>query len=74
MLRKIPSSVQLPGGIRLDGIKFRITGYDEEGRPKTFEILSPGDESTEGVWTLYAVEALIRKPNQTVDASEKQNK
>lgn len=52
-----PSAVQLPGGIRLVGIQFKIIGRHEDGSPKTFEILPPGEK---GDCSLYASEEWIR--------------
>lgn len=38
-LSALPSVVQLPGGIQLKPMPFKITGYDEAGMPKAFELL-----------------------------------
>lgn len=62
-LKSVPSVIQLPGGVKLSGVKFRITERDEAGCPKTFEILPPGAESpkTDGC-VLFADENWIRSP------------
>lgn len=52
-----PSVVQLPGGVRLSGVAFKVVGYDADGRPLTFEIMPPGER---GTCVLYADEAWIR--------------
>lgn len=63
-LSKPPNQVQLPGGVTLKGVPFRILTYDDAGAPLTFEMLPRGDTSNERVWTLYADEEAIRKPGQ----------
>lgn len=62
-LKSIPSVVQLPGGIRLTGIPFRITSYDAEGRPLTFEVMPPDvpmPPPEEGGLVLFADEVWLR--------------
>jgi hypothetical protein len=64
-LQSRPSVVQLPGGIRLDGMRFKLVERDEQGRPKMFEVLPPEDKTPdEEVWILYAHEESIRKPKE----------
>lgn len=58
-----PSVVQLPGGVRLSGIPFRITERHEDGSPKTFEIL-PALTSSPVDCVLYANEEWIRAPKR----------
>ncbi len=61
-LSSIPSQVQLPGGIILKGLPFRILSYNEDGSPLTFELLTtPVDDDTS--CTLYASERWIRSPD-----------
>ena len=65
-LRSIPRVVQLPGGVKLSGVPFRCVGYDDAGRPKTFEIL-PDDAAYRATapgerWVLFASEETIRAP------------
>lgn len=52
----IPSQVQLPGGIVLKGLPFKITEYSD-GAPKLFE-LQP--RNTESACVLFAREDLMR--------------
>jgi hypothetical protein len=61
-LKKTPSVVQLPGGVRLNGVPFKITGYDVNGAPKTFEIL-PSDASHRDC-VLFADERWIRSKHR----------
>jgi hypothetical protein len=60
----IPSLVQLPGGITLKGMPFKIIAYNEDGSPKTFELQPPGrhDLSADGACVLFAREELLRSP------------
>jgi len=57
-LKKIPSKVQLPGGVHLSAVPFRVTEYHDDGSPKTFEILPRGTEKAE-FW-LFADDVQIR--------------
>lgn len=41
-LKAIPSVVQLPGGIRLEALQFKVREYDESGQPKLFELMPKG--------------------------------
>lgn len=66
MVKKLsspPSVVQLPGGIRLSGVPFKIVDRHEDGSPKTFEIL-PRMTSTKPDCVLYADEEWIRGPGR----------
>jgi len=56
-LKAIPSVVQLPGGIQLKGMPFKIVEYNPDGTPKLFELLPPGED---GPVRLFAQEAWIR--------------
>lgn len=57
-LNSRPAVVQLPGGIRLNAVPFRIVGYsDQNGSPMLFELLPPGSD---GQWMLFADEAALR--------------
>lgn len=61
MSGKIPSVIQLPKGVRLTGVLFRVTELDADGRPRMFELLSPDAPATgKGLWTLFADERAIR--------------
>lgn len=61
-LKSIPKQVQLPGGIILKGLPFRIIAYNADGTPKLFELLSQPEPNAEGACVLYAQEEWIRKP------------
>ena len=58
--KSIPSQVQLPGGIMLKGIPFKIVAYNADGTPKLFEIQSIHDPRVEGACVLFAQEEWIR--------------
>jgi len=58
-LKSIPKVVQLPGGIRLNAVPFKVIECDADGRPLKFEILPPGER---GEWWLFANEEQIRAP------------
>lgn len=55
---KVPSVVQLPGGMKLQAIPFKIIEYHDDGSPKTFEILPASVDKAE-FW-LFADENQIR--------------
>jgi len=63
--KSIPSQVQLPGGIVLKGMPFKIVEYNPDGTPKLFE-LQPSDAAfdikAEGACILFAREELLRSP------------
>lgn len=61
-MKKNPTVVQLPGGVTLRGLQFKVIDYNEDGSPLTFELLDKGE--TGGDWRLYADEEAIRKPHQ----------
>ena len=63
--KSIPSQVQLPGGITLKGLPFKIVAYNPDGTPKLFELQPPGpgfDIKAEGTCVLFAREELLRNP------------
>jgi hypothetical protein len=62
---KIPSVVQLPGGVRLEALPFRVIEHNADGSPRIFELMPPGTQvsGVDGMWALFAHEASIRKPN-----------
>jgi len=61
-LSSVPSQVQLPGGIILKGMPFKILSYNDDGSPKTFELLqTPISDHTS--CTLFASEVWIRSPD-----------
>ena len=63
-MKKIPSVVQLPGGVRLKAIPFIVVRYDDEGRPMTFERAPMGTPITKGVYALFAHEESLNIPGQ----------
>jgi hypothetical protein len=65
-VKTIPSLVQLPGGIVLNGLAFRVVDYNENGSPKTFELLPHGKVPVkeDHAFVLYAREEEIRAPNE----------
>lgn len=61
----IPSQVQLPGGVVLKGLPFKIVEYNVDGSPKLFELQSadvPFDIREHGTCVLFAREELLRSP------------
>lgn len=58
-LSSVPSVVQLPGGVLLKALPFKIVERDADGRPKLFELLPPGEK---GTCALFADEEWIRSP------------
>lgn len=63
--KSIPSQVQLPGGILLKGLPFKIVAYNPDGSPKTFELQPPSsdfDIKADGACVLFAREDLLRSP------------
>lgn len=62
-MKKVPSVVQLPGGIKLSGIAFRVIERHEDGSPRLFELLPKGaDTSGPDIWFLFADADAIREP------------
>lgn len=60
-LKSVPGVVQLPGGVRLTMVPFRVVEYSADGSPRLFEILPPGTEiKGPGLWGLFADETAIR--------------
>lgn len=63
--KTIPTQVQLPGGILLKGMPFRIVAYNDDGSPKMFELQpkdAPFDIKEKGTCRLFADEDWIRSP------------
>jgi hypothetical protein len=57
--------VQLPGGILLKGMPFRIVAYNDDGTPRLFELQpagAPFDLKEVGTCHLFAHEDWIRSP------------
>jgi hypothetical protein len=63
--KSIPSQVQLPGGVMLKGMPFKIVEFNADGTPKLFE-LQPADGHFDirepGTCILFAREELLRSP------------
>ena len=63
--RSIPTQVQLPGGLVLKGLPFKIVEYHPDGSPKLFELQPSGpgfDIKADGACVLFAHEELLRSP------------
>lgn len=65
--KSIPSQVQLPGGLVLKSMPFKIVEYHPDGSPKLFE-LQPSNSSfdikAEDSCVLFAREEVLRRPWQ----------
>ena len=61
---KIPGVVQLPGGIRLNAVPFRVVERNADGSPRLFELMPPGSnvDGVPDMWALFADEESLRKP------------
>lgn len=63
--KAIPSQLQLPGGVVLKAMPFKIVEYHQNGTPKLFE-LRPADVhhdmKIDGNCVLFANEVWIRAP------------
>lgn len=65
-LKSIPSQVQLPHGITLSAMPFKIIAYNPDGSPKMFELQpakQPHDTTIDGNCVLFAQKEWIRAPN-----------
>jgi hypothetical protein len=63
--KSIPSQVQLPGGVTLKGMPFKIVEYNADGTPKLFELQpadAPFDIKEHSTCVLFAREELLRNP------------
>lgn len=63
--KSIPSQVQLPGGIMLKGVPFKIVEYNPDGTPRLFELQPAGatfDIKEDGACVLFAREEIVRSP------------
>jgi len=68
--KSIPNQVQLPGGVVLKGLPFKIVAYNPDGSPKLFELLPPEPpkpgplkaDASAGKCILFAREELLRNP------------
>lgn len=66
--KSIPSQLQLPGGVILKGMPFKVVEYHPDGSPKLFELQPAGTfdikdaETGNGTCVLFAEEALLRMP------------
>jgi hypothetical protein len=63
----IPSQLQLPGGVVLKAMPFKIVEYNADGSPKRFELQPASarfDISEDDTCVLFAREEVIRKPWQ----------
>ena len=63
--KSIPSQLQLPGGVVLKAMPFKIVDYNPDGSPRLFELQPPGpgfDIKEQGTCMLFAREELLRNP------------
>ena len=63
--KSVPSQVQLPGGLVLKGMPFKIVEYHPDGTPKLFELQPPSsrfDIKEEDTCVLFAREEVLRSP------------
>jgi hypothetical protein len=63
--KSVPSQVQLPGGIVLKGVPFKIVEYNPDGTPRLFELQptgAPFDIKDDGACVLFAREEIVRSP------------
>ena len=54
-MRKMPSVIQLPGGVKLMGLVFEVLDYYEDGSPKTF-VRTPTQsvhDKGKNLWVLF---------------------
>ena len=63
-LKAVPSQLQLPGGIVIKAMPFKIVAYNDDGTPKLFELQprGPHDMGADGACVLFAHEEWIRAP------------
>ena len=66
--KSIPNQVQLPGGVMLKGMPFKVVEYNPDGSPKLFELQPPGESfdikqaaTGDGTCVLFAQEKLLRR-------------
>ena len=64
-LKKIPTVVQLPGGITLRGLPFSIEAYYPDGRPAMFRLLPQDTPMEEVDCVLFGHEHTMRRPEKT---------
>lgn len=65
--KSIPSQLQLPGGLVLKGMPFKIVEYHPDGSPKLFELQpanSKFDITADDACVLFAREEVVRQPWQ----------
>lgn len=63
--RTIPGHVALANGVTLKAMPFVIVEYNDDGSPKTFELVAanvPHDMKADGACVLFAQEEWIRAP------------
>jgi hypothetical protein len=63
--KTIPTQVQLPGGILLKGMPFKIVAYNDDGTPKLLELQlaqAPFDIKDDSTCVLFAREEIMRRP------------
>ena len=66
--KSIPSKLQLPGGVVLKALPFKVVEYHPDGSPKLFELQPAGAfevnkaATGDGTVCLFASEELLRSP------------
>ena len=65
--KSIPSQIQLPGGLVLKGMPFKVVEYNPDGSPKLFELQPAGEgfdikqaATRDGTCVLFAQEEILR--------------
>ena len=65
--KSIPTQLQLPGGVVLKAMPFRVVEFNDDGTPKLFELQPEGAfdikqaATDNGTVVLFASEQLLRK-------------
>lgn len=71
--KTIPTQVQLPGGVILKAMPFKVVEYNSDGSPKLFELQSPDPgfkaDAYAGECVLFANEGMLRNPWPQKDTS-----
>lgn len=66
--KSIPSQLQLPGGVLLKALPFKVVEYNPDGSPRLFELQPDGAfdvkkaSTNDDACVLFASEELLRMP------------
>lgn len=73
VMRNIPSVIQLPGGVKLTGIVFKVVEYNQDGSPKLFEFVPDGvpGQGTPHQWVFFGDPIEVRAPGAKERADER---